>query len=227
MGATGATGATGPAGTVCYVSGTRIRTTRGQVAVEDLCVGDRVVTATGTLRPITWIGHRMLAANGAALPHDQRPIRIKAGAFGSDLPVRDLSLSPGHPVLVGAGADNAGGVLVPIMCLVNGTTVVREVCAQVTYWHIELDQHDILLAEGLPAESYLDWGDRAFFDEASDHALQNPDFIVPGLPNRCRPVAIDGAQVEAERARLDRVFAMKLSAHCAWDDADHHGWLTA
>ena len=73
----------------------------------------------------------------------------------------------------------------------------------VTYWHIELDQHDILLADGLPAESYLDWGDRAFFTEASTHALQKPDFIVPGLSDRCRPVAFDGPVVNAERRRLD------------------------
>ena len=50
--------------------------------------------------------------------------------------------------------------------------------------------------------SYLDWGDRAFFSEASDHAIHNPDFIVPGLSGRCRPVAIDGPVIKAERCRL-------------------------
>jgi len=212
---------------VCFTTGTLIRTARGEVAVEDLRVGDRAVTASGALRPVTWIGHRTLAGNGAALPHDQQPIHVRAGAFGAGLPTRDLRLSPGHPVLVGADANGAGGHLVPIMCLINGTTIAREPVASVTYWHVELDSHDILLAEGLPAESYLDWGDRPFFTEASDHALHNPDFVVPGLAARCRPVAVDGPVVEAERARLSGVFAASLGAACAWDEAGRFAWIAA
>ncbi|TXN79061.1 Hint domain-containing protein [Methylobacterium sp. WL8] len=204
---------------VCFTTGTLIRTSRGDVAVEDLVVGDRAVTASGALRPITWIGQRDLDGAGNVLPHDQQPIRVRVGAFGSGLPARDLRLSPGHPVLVGAAEDQLGGALVPIMCLINGTTIAREPATSVTYWHVELDAHDILLAEGLPAESYLDWGDRPFFTEQSDHALHNPDFVVLGLSARCRPVAVDGALVEAERARINAVFAAELAGHCAWDEA--------
>ncbi|AWN47111.1 hypothetical protein DK419_12970 [Methylobacterium terrae] len=212
---------------VCFTTGTLIRTARGEVAVEDLRVGDRAVTASGALRPIVWIGHRAIAAAGPLLPHDQQPVRIRAGAFGAGLPARDLRLSPGHPVLVGAEAGNEGGHLVPVMCLINGTTIAREPVAAVTYWHVELDSHDILLAEGLPAESYLDWGDRPFFTEGSDHALHNPDFVVPGLAARCRPVAVDGPVVEAERARLSGVFAAALGADCAWDEAERFTWVAA
>ncbi len=172
---------------VCFSSGTNILTQSGDVPVEQLAVGDRVVTTTGEVRPIRWIGHRYLNGHGCVLPHDQQPVRIRAGAFGPGLPARDLRLSPGHPVLVGADADGAGGHLVPIMCLINGTSISREPVSSVTYWHVELDAHDILLAEGLSAESYLDWGDRPFFTEGSDHALHNPDFVVPGLAARCRP----------------------------------------
>ncbi|MEE9481828.1 Hint domain-containing protein [Methylobacterium ajmalii] len=203
---------------ICFTTGTLIRTDRGDVAVEDLRAGDLAVTASGGLRAIAWIGHRALGAGTSTLPHNQQPIRIRAGAFGPGLPARDLRLSPGHPVLVGADSDGAGGHLVPIMCLVNGTSIAREPATTVTYWHVELDAHDILLAEGLPAESYLDWGDRPFFTEASDHALHNPDFVVPGLAARCRPVAVDGPVVDAERARLSMVFAVDLSRHCAWDE---------
>nr|WP_245291234.1 Hint domain-containing protein [Methylobacterium aquaticum] len=212
---------------VCFVIGTLIRTVRGEVAVETLQVGDEAVTVSGALRPITWIGHRDLDGAGKALPRDQQPIRIRAGAFGPGLPARDLSLSPGHPVLVGADADGMGGHLVPAMCLINGTSIAREPVASVTYWHVELDAHDILLAEGLPAESYLDWGDRPFFTEGSDHALHNPDFVVPGLSARCRPVAVDGPVVEAERARLSGVFAAALGEACAWDEAERFAWITA
>ncbi|AMB47332.1 hypothetical protein Y590_20505 [Methylobacterium sp. AMS5] len=203
---------------LCFGSGTHILTERGEVAVEDLRERDVAVTASGARRTITWIGHRVLDGGGRALHHDRQPVRVRAGAFGGGLPKRDLFLSPGHPVLVGADADNEGGVLVPVMCLINGTTVTREPVASVTYWHVELDSHDILLAEGLPAESYIDGGDRAFFSEASDHALHNPDFMPAGWGARCRPVAVDGPQVEAERLRLGTVFAAILNRHGAWSD---------
>ncbi|WP_456014199.1 Hint domain-containing protein [Methylorubrum populi] len=212
---------------VCFVTGTKIRTERGEIAVEDLKVGDFAVTASGGLRPITWIGHREIVAEAGALHVERQPVRVRAGAFGHGLPVDDLFLSPGHPVLVGADADNEGGVLVPVMCLINGTSITREPRATVTYWHVELDAHDILLAEGLPAESYIDGGDRAFFAEASDHALHNPDFVPAGWNGRCRPVAVEGSVVEAERLRLDAVFAGSLSAPCAWEAADTLDWLAA
>ena len=202
----------------CFATGTLIRTARGDVPVEALAVGDLAVTASGAERPIRWIGHRDIDCRTHPRPHDARPVRVAAHAFGAGLPARDLYLSPGHPVLVGADEDSAGGHLVPVMCLINGTTIERTEADSVTYWHVELDAHDILLAEGLPAESYLDWGDRDFFAEGSDHALMNPDFVVPGLAGRYRPVALDGPVVEAERDRLDGVFAMRLAAACAWPD---------
>ena len=198
---------------VCFATGTKIRTVRGQCAVEDLVVGDVAVTASGGTRPIVWIGHRDVECRGH---HDLQPVLVAAHAFGDGLPERDLMLSPGHPVLVGADADNEGGHLVPIMCLINGTTVLRQTVERVTYWHVELDQHDILLAEELPAESYLDWGDRDFFRQGSEHALENPDFVVPGLAGRCRPVALDGPVVEVARRRLDVAFATRLTAAAAW-----------
>jgi len=216
---------------VCFVTGTGIRVMRAgieiDVAVEDLQLGDTVVTASGYVRPITWIGHRHVAGQGGVLTRDQQPIRVRAGSFGLGLPVRDLLLSPGHPVLVGAEADHRGGHLVPIMCLINGTSIMRESVEAVTYWHVELESHDILLAEGLPAESYLDWGDRPFFDEGSDHALHNPDFVVPGLSARCRPVAVEGAVVEAERERLGTIFAAQVAAQCAWHEAGSLSALSA
>ena len=106
---------------VCFTTGTRIATARGEVPVEALVVGDLAVTASGATRPIRWIGHRVI--EGAAMTADLHPVQIRAGAFGLGLPARDLRLSPGHPVLVleGADADGEGGSLVPIMCLVNGT----------------------------------------------------------------------------------------------------------
>ncbi|KQQ13387.1 hypothetical protein ASF53_14290 [Methylobacterium sp. Leaf123] len=200
---------------LCFTTGTLIRTARGEVAVEDLIVGDLAVTASGTLRPITWIGNRDLDAGGEALPHNEQPIRIRAGAFGPGLPARDLRLSHGHPVLVGADANGEGGVLVPVMCLINGTSVLREPATRVTYWHVELEAHDILLAEGLAAESYYDMGSRVWF-AGEDGLLTDPDFVPVGEHGRCRPVAVDGALVDGERKRLDAVFARTLNEDCGW-----------
>ncbi|KQQ12873.1 hypothetical protein ASF56_04480 [Methylobacterium sp. Leaf122] len=201
---------------VCFCTGTAIRTESGEVPVESLRVGDHAITASGALRPIIWIGHRQLMANSGSLPFNQQPVRARAGAFGHGLPVRDLFLSPGHPVLVGADADGQGGTLVPVMCLINGTTIIRESATRVTYWHIELDTHDILLAEGLPAESYYDMGSRVWFT-GEGAPLTDPDFMPTDAYGRCRPVAVDGPLVDAERLRLDAIFAGSLSEHCGWD----------
>ena len=204
---------------VCFANGTLIRTARGDLAVEHLAVGDLVVTASGASRPIRWLGHRTIDCRRHLRPQEAWPIRLVAHAFGTKCPVRDLFLSPGHPVLVGADENGEGGHLVPIMCLINGTTIERVAVDEVTYWHVELDQHDILLAEGLPAESYVDLGSRPWFDGANG-ALYDPDMAAPGMPGRCRPVAIDGPVVEAERRRLDAVFALRLETACAWPSED-------
>ena len=112
-------------------------------------------------------------------------------------------------------------MLVPIMCLINGTSIARETKGEgVTYWHVELEQHDIMLAEGLPAESFLDFGNRPWFENGAEHAFSNPDFIPPGLSGRCRPVAFDGPTVEAERRRIDTLFAVTLESQCRWPGQD-------
>jgi autotransporter passenger strand-loop-strand repeat protein len=211
--------------TPCYCTGTLIRIARAgrlfDMAVEALKLGDCAVTVSGRHVPIRWIGHRSLDEGFLAAHPDVRPVRILAGAFGKDLPARNLYLSPGHPVLVGAGEDGESGVLVPIMCLINGTSIARETKGDgVTYWHVELEQHDIMLAEGLPAESFLDFGNRPWFENSAEHAFSNPDFIPPGLSGRCRPVAVDGPTVEAERRRIDTLFAVALEMHCRWPGQD-------
>lgn len=200
---------------LCFAAGTAIDTDGGRAEVEVLRIGDRVITASGSLRPITWIGHREIKAESGSIAFEQQPVRIRAGAFGRDLPVRDLFLSPGHPVLVGADLNNEGGVLVPVMCLINGVTITREPCAGITYWHVELDSHDLLLAEGLPVESYFEMGSRPWFAGANG-TLVEPDLIWGEESKRCRPVAIDGTLVEAERLRLDAVLASSLGEQCLW-----------
>jgi hypothetical protein len=137
----------------CFAAGTRIATPCGGVAVEDLREGDLVLTLSGTAQPVCWAGHTAVHAAAASQPARVMPVRVTAGSFGAGLPVRDLVLSPEHAVF-------AGGALVPVHCLVNGTTIRQETVDAISYYHIELPRHDVLFAEGLPAESYLDSGNR-------------------------------------------------------------------
>ena len=196
---------------VCFTTGTLIETACGPVAIEDLAVGNTAVTASGAERRICWIGRRELDCTGEKA--HMAPVRVRANAFGSGVPERDVFLSPGHPVLV---RQDGVEVLVPIMNLINGTTIERTQMSSVTYWHVELDEHDALIADGLPAESFFDMGSRGWFHNDLDDVLANPDLIPAGQHGRCREVAIDGPLVEAERRRLGDLFYADLSAQAAW-----------
>ena len=144
----------------CYCAGTRIRTDRGEVAIEALSVGDRVVTVSGACEPIKWIGRRRYRLSGRGGGIDMRPVLIRRGAMADELPRRDLSVSPEHALWI-------DGVLVPARLLTNGITILgRDDLADVEYIHLELAAHDVIFAEGLPAETYLDLGNRAMFENA-------------------------------------------------------------
>ena len=133
----------------CFAGGTRILTDAGEVEVERLQAGARVVSLLQRqLSKLVWIGRRRLREVWA--------VRVRAGAFGPGLPHRDLVLSPDHAVF-------SDGVLIPVRYLINGVTVAEEFHEQVFYYHVELAEHGVLLAEGLPAESYLDTGNRGAF----------------------------------------------------------------
>ena len=146
----------------CFAAGTRILTRDGEAVVEELREGDFVLAhgGDGRMAPhrITWIGHRAIDCRNHPHPRDVWPVRITAGAFGTGRPFRELWLSPDHAVFVSE-------VLMPIRHLINGTTVAQQCVDGVTYFHVELATHAVLLAEGLPAESYLDTGNRAAFDQ--------------------------------------------------------------
>ncbi len=188
--------------TPCFAAGTKIATARGEVAVEDLRVGDLVVTAggRGALQPIVWLGHSAVNIARHPRPEAVQPILIRAGALAEGVPFRDLRVSPDHAMFL-------DGQLVPAGLLVNGTTIIREAwCPAVTYWHVELPGHAVLLAEGAAAESYLDDGNRKHFDNGAIASLFK-DFASErgsGVYDRsaCYPVLRQGAALEAIRARL-------------------------
>ncbi len=180
----------------CYAGGTRILTQRGEIAVEQLHVGDRVVALLDQgLVAIRWLGHRTLNLRNHPCPDQVRPVRICAGAFSNGLPYRDLRVSPGHALYV-------DGVLIQAERLVNGVTILQEDVPTVTYWHVELERHDVLLAEGLPAESYLDTGNRTAFVNGGAFLELHPDFRPRHWAETCAPLVQDGPVLEAVKARL-------------------------
>ena len=146
----------------CFVAGTLIATPAGLVPVEDLAPGDLVLTEDGRTMPVRWAG-RTTVSRVFADPLRIMPVRIKAGALGENLPARDLLVSPGHAIRI-------GDALIHAAALVNGTSVVREeeMPMVFTYYHVELDTHALLLAEGAPAESFLEGVEDFGFDNADE-----------------------------------------------------------
>jgi Hint domain len=179
----------------CYVTGTRLTAPEGAVRVEDVAVGTMVLTASGEPRAVRWVGHRTVHCALAPDPASVWPVQIKAGAFADQQPSGDLWVSPGHSIFV-------SGVLIPAVMLVNGATIVQVPTESIEYWHVELDQHDVLLAEGLAAESYLDQGNRTDFDNGGDFVTAHPDFKPKHWAETCAPLIVAGEVLESVRTSL-------------------------
>jgi hypothetical protein len=187
----------------CFRAGTRIETPRGQVSVEKLAVGDTVLTLGGATNTVVWIGWRRIDCARHRQPQKVWPICVHADAFGPGQPARDLFLSPDHAVFVNE-------VLIPVGLLTNGVSIVQMEVDEVTYYHLELSQHEILLAEGLPVESYLDAGDRSKFSNSVGATDLFPDFATPrtdlamiweGIA--CAPLVVAGAEFDAAKYWLN------------------------
>jgi hypothetical protein len=144
-------------GVACFREGTHISTMAGEVPVEILRPGDLLMTERGKLRPLRWIGRRHIRCDDHTAPDQVWPVRVARDALGPSIPCADLWLSPDHALY-------SDGVLIPVKHLINGTTIRREPVDDVIYYHLELSSHDVILAEGTPAETYLDIGDRARFE---------------------------------------------------------------
>jgi hypothetical protein len=180
----------------CYLEGTRIATDRGEVPIETLRPGDLVCCPlSGGFQPVVWLGHRTVQAGPAVSPAQFWPVLIKPHAFGRDLPRRALYLSPDHAVYINQ-------VLIPVRLLVNGTTIAQEARSRATYWHVELAVHDVILAEGLPAESYLDVDDRGKFSGCNVVPISRREPALIWEAKGCARLVLTGPELDAARASL-------------------------
>ncbi|MEQ9261454.1 MAG: Hint domain-containing protein [Roseovarius sp.] len=151
---------TGTAQVNCFTRGTRIRTRRGEVVVEALAVGDALLCTDGLYRPLRWIGRRLLSARELrAAPH-LRPVELAQDALGPGKPEAPLALSPQHRVLLTGWRCELyfaeAEVLAPVKALVNDSTITRVTEERaVEYFHLLLDEHQVIYANGLECETLM------------------------------------------------------------------------
>ncbi len=175
----------------CFCAGTHIATPAGEILVEKLKVGELVLTHGGQPRPIVWIGiDRALATRGRRSA--ATPVILQKGALTDNVPCRDLRVTKGHSFYL-------NDVLIPAEYLINHRSIRWDDLAQtVSLFHIELDVHSVLLADGAPAESYHDDGNSWLFHNADTRREQpqTSSFV---------PVLTSGATVDmAWRQLLER-----------------------
>ncbi len=167
--------------TPCFLTGTLIATPTGDRPVETLAVGDPVTTADGRSVPVRWVGRRTVVSAFGPGP-EQAPVEIAADAFGPGLPARPLRLTADHALLL-------DGVLVQAGALV-GTAARRlaasELGERYTVYHVETEAHDLILAEGVAAETFLDTVTRRRFDNVAEYEALYGD-ARPNLPEMARP----------------------------------------
>jgi hypothetical protein len=201
----------------CFAAGTRISTARGEVAVEAIGVGERVRVllggGTNGLAEVIWVGRREVDCARHPQPRKVWPVRVAAGAFGEGMPHSELWLSPDHAVYV-------KGVLIPVRCLVNGSTIAQVPVDRVVYHHVELEQHDVLLAEGLPAESFLDMRDGTNYANRPGPVRLYPDYSVRMWEAfGCARLVVTGLELDAARALVAGFAAALLDGYSVEQNA--------
>ena len=164
----------------CFLTGTRIATPSGETAVEDLRIGDVVTTADGRTVEVKWMARQTYRQfRNMALPEKHAPVCISAGALGEGLPHSDLYLTADHGMILDDMVVNAGA-------MVNGDTIrfvpLSEMPSEFTYYHVETEHHDEILANGAASETFIDYVGRKGFDNYLEYLdLYGADRIIPEM----------------------------------------------
>ena len=159
LGTGSVTYATQQSDTPCFAPGTMIATEAGEAAVETLKIGDMVRTATGDLVPVIWIGRHTAVKTFAR--ERMEPVRFAAGSLGGGLPHSDLIVTQDHGMVI-------DGLVINAAALVNGSDIdliaLDDLPERVVYYHVETEAHDVILANGVSLETYVDIPSRKVFD---------------------------------------------------------------
>ena len=147
----------------CFLPGSMIRTTVGEVAVEDVQIGDEVLAFdwrnnTDIVRPVVWVGKAHVKVQHG-LPDDEAgwPVRILKDAIADGVPYKDMLITSEHCLFF---KDR----FVPVRMLVNGVSIFYDKSiSSYDYYHVETEQHSVITADGMLTESYLDTGNRSSF----------------------------------------------------------------
>lgn len=142
----------------CFTPGTMIATPRGEVPVEELAVGDKIITRDNGLQEIRWIGRNAMSGQELRANHHLQPILIKAHSLGNGLPERDMLVSPNHRLLVANDRTqlyfDEHEVLVAAKHLLGNAGVHALEAFSVTYIHFMCDHHEVVLSNGAWTESF-------------------------------------------------------------------------
>ena len=181
----------------CFLEGTQVASGSGSVTVETLKIGDKIEHEDGVPVPVKWIGRQTVSTRFG--PAERlMPVRFAAGSLGKGLPHADLTVTADHGMLVDGVICHAGA-------LVNGTTITRvpldEMGETYTVYHVETEEHEIILANGAPAETFIDNVSRRVFDNFAEFEALYGD--VPEMEELSYPRAMSARQVPQHiRARL-------------------------
>ena len=144
----------------CFLRGTTILTPQGEREVSQLSAGEHIITHTGQSKPIQWIGRRLFQRPANGWPREVLPIKIARSALAPNVPHADLYVSRAHAIFV-------DGLLIRVGSLTNGSTIVAadaDSSEVFEYFHVQLSDHDVILANGAPTETLLPSADHAQFD---------------------------------------------------------------
>jgi hypothetical protein len=162
--------------------------------VERLRLSDEALTVLDGPLPIRWIGQRIYNRPFARRNPAVFPVMLKASAVDDDVPSRDLCISSSHNVYI-------DGALIPVAHLVNGKSIVTcEEMDPIVYYHIELPNHSVVLAENMPSESYVDRGNRTMFFSSKSRETGDLEETKPWAS--CAPIVHSGSLVDRVRARI-------------------------
>ena len=207
IGWTGWGGSGGPPGTGgpgrCFLRGTRILTPRGEIPVEELAIGALVETLSGAL-PVKWIGRQRFKKNTTSWHWSVAPIRVARFALSDQYPRRDLYLSPNHCLFI-------DGFLIAVQWLVNGASIALATIddhEEIDYLHIELETHEVIFAEGVPAETLLISNDREDFANFVEYERMYGTDVRPAMQPFAPILKYNG--VGGEMGRLLRLAASRV-----------------